>query len=172
MVVGSMCRHSTRNRRFAYWFWPAAGYAIASQIFGWLLVLTGIVQICVSAGINRPRGWGWWLAGGVIDLFVGILIGAQHHSVGVRISVLPGVHIHILGNQCADQRYQSATTQVLVAISYQWRAASAHRIFLYRGRLSSGYDDGKFPCSSVIYLLGFRGGNDSLRHASYRLRKA
>ncbi len=59
---------------FAYWFWPAAGYAIASQIFGWLLVLTGIVQICVSADINRPRGWGWWLAGGVIDLFVGFLL--------------------------------------------------------------------------------------------------
>ena len=59
---------------FAYWFWPAAGYARASQIFGWLLVLTGIVQICVSAGINRPRGWGWWLAGGVIDLFVGFLL--------------------------------------------------------------------------------------------------
>ncbi len=59
---------------FAYWFWHAAGYAIASQIFGWLLVLTGIVQICVSAGINRPRGWGWWLAGGVIDLFVGFLL--------------------------------------------------------------------------------------------------
>ena len=24
---------------FAYWFWPNAGYAVASQIFGWLLVL-------------------------------------------------------------------------------------------------------------------------------------
>lgn len=59
---------------FAFWFWPAAGYAIASQIFGWLLVLTGIVQLCVSSGINRPRGWGWWLAGGVIDLFIGFLL--------------------------------------------------------------------------------------------------
>lgn len=59
---------------FAFWFWPAAGYAIASQIFGWLLVLTGIVQLCVSSGINRPRGWGWWLAGGVIDLFVGFML--------------------------------------------------------------------------------------------------
>ncbi len=24
---------------FTYWFWPAAGYAVASQIFGWLLIL-------------------------------------------------------------------------------------------------------------------------------------
>ena len=59
---------------FAYWFWPAAGYAIASQIFGWLLVLTGIVQLCVSSGVNRPRGWGWWLAGGVIDMFIGFML--------------------------------------------------------------------------------------------------
>ncbi|MDE7427165.1 MAG: DUF308 domain-containing protein [Muribaculaceae bacterium] len=59
---------------FAYWFWPAAGYAIASQIFGWLLILAGIVQLCVSAGENRPRGWGWWLAGGVIDIFIGFTL--------------------------------------------------------------------------------------------------
>lgn len=59
---------------FAYWFWPAAGYAVASMIFGWLLILGGVVQLCVSAGINRPRGWGWWLAGGIIDIFVGFLL--------------------------------------------------------------------------------------------------
>ena len=55
---------------FAYWFWPAAGYAVSSQIFGWLLILAGIVQLCVSAGVNRPRGWGWWICGGVIDMLV------------------------------------------------------------------------------------------------------
>lgn len=59
---------------FAYWFWPNAGYAVASQIFGWLLIVVGVVQLCVSAGINRPKGWGWWLAGGVIDLFVGFML--------------------------------------------------------------------------------------------------
>ena len=59
---------------FAYWFWPAAGYAVASQIFGWLLVLAGIVQLCVAAGPNSPKGWGWWIAGGVIDMFVGFML--------------------------------------------------------------------------------------------------
>ena len=29
---------------FAYWIWPVSGFAIASQLFGWLLVLAGIVQ--------------------------------------------------------------------------------------------------------------------------------
>ena len=41
---------------FAYWFWPVAGFAIASQIFGWMLVLAGIVQLCVAAGPDHPRG--------------------------------------------------------------------------------------------------------------------
>ncbi|MDE6496038.1 MAG: DUF308 domain-containing protein [Duncaniella sp.] len=59
---------------FAYWFWPVAGYAVASQIFGWLLVLLGVVQLLVSSGVNRPRGWGWWLAGGIIDMFIGFLM--------------------------------------------------------------------------------------------------
>ena len=59
---------------FAYWFWPVAGYAIASQIFGWLLVLTGIVQLCVGSGPDRARGWGWWIAGGIIDLFIGFML--------------------------------------------------------------------------------------------------
>ncbi|MCM1450117.1 MAG: DUF308 domain-containing protein [Clostridiales bacterium] len=59
---------------FAYWFWPAAGFAVASLLFGWLLIAFGIVQLCVSAGRNRPRGWGWWLAGGVIDIFIGFMM--------------------------------------------------------------------------------------------------
>ncbi len=59
---------------FAYWFWPAAGYAVASMIFGWLLILGGVIQLCVSAGNNRPHGWGWWLAGGIIDIFVGFML--------------------------------------------------------------------------------------------------
>ncbi|MCM1033301.1 MAG: DUF308 domain-containing protein [Odoribacter sp.] len=59
---------------FAYWFWPNAGYAIASQIFGWLLILAGVVQLCVGSGANRTRGWGWWIAGGVIDIFIGFML--------------------------------------------------------------------------------------------------
>lgn len=59
---------------FAYWFWPVAGFAIASQIFGWLLILAGIVQLCVAAGPNHGRGWGWWIVGGMIDMFIGFMM--------------------------------------------------------------------------------------------------
>lgn len=59
---------------FAYWFWPVAGYAVASQIFGWLLILAGVVQLLQASGPNAGRGWGWWLAGGVIDIFIGFMM--------------------------------------------------------------------------------------------------
>jgi uncharacterized membrane protein HdeD (DUF308 family) len=59
---------------FAYWFWPAAGYEVAGQIFGWLLILAGIVQLCVAAGPDRAKGWGWWIAGGMMDLFIGFMM--------------------------------------------------------------------------------------------------
>ena len=59
---------------FAYWFWPSAGFAIASQIFGWVLTLVGIVQLIVAAGPRYPKGWGWWIAGGMIDMFIGFLM--------------------------------------------------------------------------------------------------
>lgn len=59
---------------FAYWFWPVAGYAVASQLFGWLLIIAGVVQLCVSASNERPRGWGWWLVGGIIDMFIGFML--------------------------------------------------------------------------------------------------
>lgn len=59
---------------FTYWFWPVAGFAVASQIFGWLVILAGIVALCVAAGPDHGRNWGWWIAGGVIDLFVGFML--------------------------------------------------------------------------------------------------
>jgi len=59
---------------FAYWFFPVMGYEVASVLFGWMLIVAGVVQLCVSVSANRPRGWGWWLAGGVIDMFIGFLL--------------------------------------------------------------------------------------------------
>lgn len=71
---------------FAYWFWPLAGYATASMLLGWLLILTAIVQLCVAAGPDHSRKWGWWLAGGVIDMFVGFMLV---RSVALAEAVLP-----------------------------------------------------------------------------------
>jgi len=59
---------------FAYWFWPQAGYAVSSQIFGWLLILAGVVQLIAGSGSDRGSGWVWWIVGGVIDIFIGFMM--------------------------------------------------------------------------------------------------
>jgi len=71
---------------FTYWIWPEAGFAVASQIFGWLLILAGIVQLCVASWPNHPKAWGWWIAGGVIDIFIGFMLV---RSVLLSEAVLP-----------------------------------------------------------------------------------
>lgn len=71
---------------FAYWFFPVIGFAVASLLFGWMLIAVGTVQLCISAGTNRPRGWGWWLAGGVIDIFIGF---ALVRNIALAESVFP-----------------------------------------------------------------------------------
>lgn len=59
---------------FVYWVWPVIGYEIASILFGWLLILAGCVQIAVGGGVNKVKGRGWWIAGGVIDMFIGFMM--------------------------------------------------------------------------------------------------
>ncbi len=59
---------------FAYWFFPIPGYIVASQMFGWLLVAAGAVQICVSSGPKSARGWAWWLIGGILDMLIGFAL--------------------------------------------------------------------------------------------------
>lgn len=71
---------------FAYWIWPVAGYAVASQLFGWMLVLAGCVQLIVGGGVNQVPGRGWWIAGGIIDIFIGFMLV---RSVILSETVLP-----------------------------------------------------------------------------------
>ena len=56
-------------------FQPVMGYAVISMLLGWGLILFGVVQLTVSGDIEkRGQGWGWWLAGGIFDIFIGFLL--------------------------------------------------------------------------------------------------
>ncbi len=60
-----------------FWLWmqPVVGYEMLSTLLGWLLVLYGVVQLLVAGNVRqRVKGWGWWLAGGVIDVFIGFVM--------------------------------------------------------------------------------------------------
>ncbi len=59
---------------FVYWFMPIVGYVIASQLFGWMLIVAGVVQLIVSTNSTNSQGRGWWLVGGVIDIFIGFML--------------------------------------------------------------------------------------------------
>lgn len=60
-----------------YWFLvsPSTSYFTITTILLWSLIVLGIIQIIIA--FNTPRhtpGWGWWLGGGLVDLFVGFIM--------------------------------------------------------------------------------------------------
>lgn len=57
-----------------YWLLPVQGYIVAAILFGWMLIGTGVVQLVISTGKNRPKGWGWWLIGGILNIFIGFML--------------------------------------------------------------------------------------------------
>ncbi len=59
---------------FAYWLFPVMGYAVVSMLFGWMLIVVGVIQLCVAVSVKHPKGWGWWLVGGILDIFLGFIL--------------------------------------------------------------------------------------------------
>ena len=48
---------------------PDIGYSVISLLLGWFLIILGILQLIIASDINRrEQGWGWWLAGGILDV--------------------------------------------------------------------------------------------------------
>jgi hypothetical protein len=56
-------------------FFPIDGYMFIARIFGWTLLIAGVFEIIVSATLEKHlSGWGWWLAGGILDVILGIIL--------------------------------------------------------------------------------------------------
>ena len=73
---------------FAYWVYPIIGYEVVSMLFGWMMIIAGVVYLTASFSINRPKGWGWWLVGGILNIFLGFILV---RSVLLSAMVLPFV---------------------------------------------------------------------------------
>lgn len=68
-------------------FSPSVGYFTITTALLWLLILVGVVQLIIA--FNTPRhtsGWGWWIAGGIIDIFVGFMMLG---NIGLSAMILP-----------------------------------------------------------------------------------
>ncbi|WP_418991761.1 HdeD family acid-resistance protein [Alistipes sp.] len=55
--------------------YPAQSYLGMALIFGWLMLITGILEV-VLASVNRHfiTGRGWMLAGGIIEIILGLIL--------------------------------------------------------------------------------------------------
>lgn len=55
--------------------YPAQSYLGMAVVFGWLMLVTGILEVVLSAA-NRHfiTGRGWMLAGGIIQIILGIIL--------------------------------------------------------------------------------------------------
>ena len=70
-------------------FAPVSSYVALSVIFSISILVSGILEIFFAAGNKRTiSSWGWYLAGGIIDLILGIFLMA---SPGLSMEVLPFV---------------------------------------------------------------------------------
>ena len=56
-------------------FSPTVGYFTITTTLLWILILIGITQLIIAFNTTRQsHRWGWWLAGGIIDVFIGIMM--------------------------------------------------------------------------------------------------
>ena len=54
---------------------PLQGYALIANLFGWSLLVTGVFEATVATSVGkRIPGWGWWLAGGITDVIIGLIL--------------------------------------------------------------------------------------------------
>ena len=83
---------------------PDIGYSVISLLLGWFLIILGILQLIIASDINRrEQGWGWWLAGGILDILIGFiadsfdifLLRSSHGNNSDRICMR--VCIYLLG---------------------------------------------------------------------------
>ncbi len=56
-------------------FYPFDGYAMLSILFSVCMFVSGVFEIVFSVSNKRSLpGWGWYLAGGIIDLLMGLFL--------------------------------------------------------------------------------------------------
>ena len=67
--------------------YPAQSYLGMSLLFGWVMLFAGILEVIVSAS-NRHyvTGRGWMLAGGIIEIVLGIIL---IFNVAISAATLP-----------------------------------------------------------------------------------
>lgn len=67
--------------------YPAQSYLGMSLVFGWLMLISGILEVVLSsANKHFITGRGWMMAGGIIEIILGIIL---IFNVGLSAATLP-----------------------------------------------------------------------------------
>ena len=67
--------------------YPAQSYLGMSLLFGWLMLISGILEVVLSsANKHFITGRGWMMAGGIIEIILGIIL---IFNVGLSAATLP-----------------------------------------------------------------------------------
>lgn len=68
-------------------FTPLAGYVALSVLFSISMFVSGTLEIIFALSNKKNiSSWGWYLAGGIVDLILGIFLMA---NVGLSMAILP-----------------------------------------------------------------------------------
>jgi len=66
--------------------YPFESYVTLSIFFGVTMLFTGILELIFTLSTPKINGWGWRLAGSLIDLILGIILILD---IGISMAVLP-----------------------------------------------------------------------------------
>ena len=81
-------------------FAPLASYVALSILFSVSMFVSGLFEIAFALANKKGiSSWGWYLAGGIIDLILGIFLMA---SPGLSMEVLPAYVQRLLGYRLLD----------------------------------------------------------------------
>lgn len=58
-------------------FTPLATLGALTMLFIVAFFVSGLFEVVFAVGNRRMRGWGWTLAGGIIDLLLGVMLAAS-----------------------------------------------------------------------------------------------
>ncbi len=77
---------------------PLFGSAVLTVILALYFILDGISEVAAGVRLRPGSGWGWMLFGGIVSIWLGLMIWGQFPLSGVwAIGILLGIKLFFVG---------------------------------------------------------------------------
>ena len=78
--------------------YPAQSYLGMSLVFGWLMLISGILEVVLSsANKHFITGRGWMMAGGIIEIILGIILICSPAITAMMLPIVLGIWLLFRG---------------------------------------------------------------------------